>query len=239
MPDGRFVEQPHKNIDTGMGLERLVAVIQGTPTIFETDLFMPIIKATEKMSAGKRYGASAQDDVSFKIIADHARTVTFAIGDGALPSNEGRGYVLRRLIRRAVLNGKKLGINHDFLYQLVPVVGEIMKSYYPQILANQPFIQKVIESEEARFRQTLDAGVNLLNQIVAELKQNGKKEISGADAFKLFDTYGFPVEMTNEYAEDEGLKVDMAGFKKNMAAQRDRARKARVIGSQWAVKIPF
>lgn len=159
-----------------MGLERLVAVIQGTPTIFETDLFMPIIKATEKMSAGKRYGASAQDDVSFKIIADHARTVTFAIGDGALPSNEGRGYVLRRLIRRAVLNGKKLGINHDFLYQLVPVVGEIMKSYYPQILANQPFIQKVIESEEARFRQTLDAGVNLLNQIVAELKQNGKKK---------------------------------------------------------------
>lgn len=239
LPDGRFVEQPHKNIDTGMGLERLVAVIQGTPTIFETDLFMPIIKATEKMSAGKRYGANAQDDVSFKIIADHARTVTFAIGDGALPSNEGRGYVLRRLIRRAVLNGKKLGINHDFLYQLVPVVGEIMKSYYPQILANQPFIQKVIESEEARFRQTLDAGVNLLNQIIAELKQDGKKEISGADAFKLFDTYGFPVEMTNEYAEDEGLKVDMAGFKKNMAAQRDRARKARgdrqSMGSQDTV----
>ncbi|MFK5278509.1 alanine--tRNA ligase, partial [Lacticaseibacillus paracasei] len=198
-----------------------------TPTIFETDLFMPIIKATEKMSAGKRYGVSAQDDVSFKIIADHARTVTFAIGDGALPSNEGRGYVLRRLIRRAVLNGKKLGIDHDFLYQLVPVVGEIMKSYYPQILANQQFIQKVIESEEARFRQTLDAGVTLLNQIIADLKQDGKKEIPGADAFKLFDTYGFPVEMTNEYAQDEGLQVDMAGFKKNMAAQRDRARKAR------------
>ncbi|EKQ08669.1 alanyl-tRNA synthetase [Lacticaseibacillus paracasei] len=188
---------------------------------------MPIIKATEKMSAGKRYGVSAQDDVSFKIIADHARTVTFAIGDGALPSNEGRGYVLRRLIRRAVLNGKKLGIDHDFLYQLVPVVGEIMKSYYPQILANQQFIQKVIESEEARFRQTLDAGVTLLNQIIADLKQDGKKEIPGADAFKLFDTYGFPVEMTNEYAQDEGLQVDMAGFKKNMAAQRDRARKAR------------
>ncbi|EKQ01744.1 alanyl-tRNA synthetase [Lacticaseibacillus paracasei] len=179
------------------------------------------------MSAGKRYGVSAQDDVSFKIIADHARTVTFAIGDGALPSNEGRGYVLRRLIRRAVLNGKKLGIDHDFLYQLVPVVGEIMKSYYPQILANQQFIQKVIESEEARFRQTLDAGVTLLNQIIADLKQDGKKEIPGADAFKLFDTYGFPVEMTNEYAQDEGLQVDMAGFKKNMAAQRDRARKAR------------
>ncbi|MFT8501703.1 MAG: alanine--tRNA ligase, partial [Lacticaseibacillus paracasei] len=169
----------------------------------------------------------AQDEVSFKIIADHARTVTFAICDGALPSNEGRGYVLRRLIRRAGLNGKKLGIDHDFLYQLVPVVGEIMKSYYPQILANQQFIQKVIESEEARFRQTLDAGVTLLNQIIADLKQDGKKEIPGADAFKLFDTYGFPVEMTNEYAQDEGLQVDMAGFKKNMAAQRDRARKAR------------
>lgn len=172
LPDGRFVQQPTKLLHTGLGLTRLVAVIQGTPTIFTTHLLLPIIKATTKNSAGKRYGASAQEHVSFKIIADTARTVTFAIGHGALPSNTGRGYVLRRYIRRAVLNGKLLGINTHFLYQLVPVVGEILHSYYPQILANQHFIQKVLTSTTARFRQTLHAGVNLLLQIVATLLQN-------------------------------------------------------------------
>ncbi|WP_407891960.1 alanine--tRNA ligase [Lacticaseibacillus sp. N501-2] len=227
LPDGRYVDQPHKNIDTGMGLERLVSVIEGTRTNFETDLFMPIIKKTESLSAGKKYNANDKDDVAFKIIADHARTVTFAIGDGALPSNEGRGYVLRRLIRRAVLNGKKLGIESDFLYQLVPVVGEIMQSYYPEVLKNKAFIEKVIRSEEARFRETLDAGVTMLNQTIANVKANGQTVIPGADAFKLFDTFGFPVEMTAELAEDEGLTVDMDGYKANMQAQRDRARAAR------------
>lgn len=175
----------------------------------------------------KKYNANDKDDVSFKIIADHARTVTFAIGDGALPSNEGRGYVLRRLIRRAVLNGKKLGIEKDFLYQLVPVVGEIMQSYYPEVLKNKDFIEKVIRSEEARFRETLDAGVTMLNQTIAKVKADGKTVIPGADAFKLFDTFGFPVEMTAELAEDDGLTVDMDGYKENMQAQRDRARAAR------------
>ncbi|KRL47174.1 alanine--tRNA ligase [Lacticaseibacillus manihotivorans] len=227
LPDGRYVDQPHKNIDTGMGLERLVSVIEGTRTNFETDLFMPIIEKTESLSAGKKYNANDKDDVSFKIIADHARTVTFAIGDGALPSNEGRGYVLRRLIRRAVLNGKKLGIEKDFLYQLVPVVGEIMQSYYPEVLKNKDFIEKVIRSEEARFRETLDAGVTMLNQTIAKVKADGKTVIPGADAFKLFDTFGFPVEMTAELAEDDGLTVDMDGYKENMQAQRDRARAAR------------
>jgi alanyl-tRNA synthetase len=227
LPDGRYVDQPHKNIDTGMGLERLVSVIEGTRTNFETDLFMPIIEKTESLSAGKKYNANDKDDVSFKIIADHARTVTFAIGDGALPSNEGRGYVLRRLIRRAVLNGKKLGIEKDFLYQLVPVVGEIMQSYYPEVLKNKDFIEKVIRSEEARFRETLDAGVTMLNQTIAAVKADGKTVIPGADAFKLFDTFGFPVEMTAELAEDDGLTVDMDGYKENMQAQRDRARAAR------------
>ncbi|WP_461225853.1 alanine--tRNA ligase [Lacticaseibacillus suihuaensis] len=227
LPDGRFVEQPHKNIDTGMGLERLVSVIQNTKTNFETDLFMPIIKATEQKSAGRKYGANAADDVAFKIIADHARTVTFAIGDGALPSNEGRGYVLRRLIRRAIVNGKKLGIDHAFLYELVPVVGEIMNSYYPEILKNQAFIQKVIHSEEDRFRETLDAGIALLDSTIAELRDQGLKVIPGATAFKLFDTFGFPVEMTAEIATDEGFTVDMAGFKADMEAQRARARAAR------------
>ncbi len=153
--------------------------------------------------------------------------MTFAIGDGALPSNEGRGYVLRRLIRRAVLNGKKLGIEKDFLYQLVPVVGEIMQSYYPEVLKNKDFIEKVIRSEEARFRETLDAGVTMLNQTIAKVKADGKTVIPGADAFKLFDTFGFPVEMTAELAEDDGLTVDMDGYKENMQAQRDRARAAR------------
>ena len=227
LPDGRYVDQPHKNIDTGMGLERLVSVIEGTRTNFETDLFMPIIEKTESLSAGKKYNANDKDDVSFKIIADHARTVTFAIGDGALPSNEGRGYVLRRLIRRAVLNGKKLGIEKDFLYQLVPVVGEIMQSYYPEVLKNKDFIEKVIRSEEARFRETLDAGVTMLNQTIAKVKADGQTVIPGADAFKLFDTFGFPVEMTAELAEDDGLTVDMDGYKENMQAQRDRARAAR------------
>lgn len=227
LPDGRYVEQPHKNIDTGMGLERLVSVIQGTRTNFETDLFMPIIEKTEALSANKHYNANAKDDVSFKIIADHARTVTFAIGDGALPSNEGRGYVLRRLIRRAVLNGKKLGIESDFLYQLVPVVGQIMQSYYPEVLKNKEFIEKVIRSEEARFRETLDAGVALLNQTIADLKAKGESVVPGATAFKLFDTFGFPVEMTQELAEDEGLSVDMDGYQANMQAQRERARAAR------------
>lgn len=236
LPDGTYVEQPHKNIDTGMGLERLVSVLQNTKTNFETDLFMPIIEATAKLSAGHTYGADAKADVSFKIIADHARTVTFAIGDGALPSNEGRGYVLRRLIRRAVLNGKKLGIDQAFLYQLVPVVGTIMESYYPEILKNQAFIQKVIRSEEDRFRETLDAGVNLLNQTIAGLKAKGETVIPGADAFKLFDTFGFPVEMTSEYAEDEGMSVDHEGFTAKMEEQRNRARAARAddqsMGSQ-------
>ncbi|WP_179395984.1 alanine--tRNA ligase [Lacticaseibacillus absianus] len=227
LPDGRFVEQPHKNIDTGMGLERLVSVIQNTKTNFETDLFMPIIRKTEALSDGRKYGADAKDDVSFKIIADHARTVTFAIGDGALPSNEGRGYVLRRLIRRAVVNAKKLGIDQAFLYQLVPVVGEIMASYYPEILKNQDFIQKVIRSEEDRFRETLDAGFSLLDQTIADLKASGSTEIPGDTAFKLFDTFGFPVEMTAEIAADEGFTTDMAGFQVNMDAQRARARAAR------------
>ncbi|KRN23046.1 alanine--tRNA ligase [Lacticaseibacillus camelliae] len=246
LPDGRYVDQPHKNIDTGMGLERLVSVIQGTKTNFETDLFLPIIKATEKLSAGKTYGNGGRDDVAFKIIADHARTVTFAIGDGALPSNEGRGYVLRRLIRRAAVNGRRLGIKDAFLYKLVPVVGDIMESYYPEINRNKAFIQKVIRSEEDRFAETLDAGLSLLNQTIADLKANNETVVPGATAFKLFDTFGFPVELTKEIAEDQGIDVDMKGYEKNMEAQRTRARAARgdaqSMGSQdktlMAIKTP-
>ena len=227
LPSGKYVEQPHKNIDTGMGLERLVSVIQGTKTNFETDLFMPIIEQVEKLSDGRKYDTNEADDVSFKIIADHARTVSFAVGDGALPSNEGRGYVIRRLIRRAVLNGKKLGIDGPFLYKLVPIVGDIMESYYPEVNQQQEFIAKTIEVEEKRFSETLNDGLGLLNGVIDDLKKKNEKIIDGESAFKLFDTYGFPLEMTVEYAHDEGMTVDEDGFKHNMELQRERARSAR------------
>lgn len=227
LPDGRYVEQPHKNIDTGMGLERMVSIIQDAPTNFETDLFLPMIHQTEDLSQGKKYGANKGDDTSFKIIADHARAVTFAIGDGALPSNEGRGYVLRRLIRRASLNGQKLGINDAFLYKLVPTVGKVMASYYPDVLEQQAYIAKVIQSEEARFHETLKEGLDLLNSLIASVKAKGGQQLSGADTFKLFDTYGFPLDLTVESAKDEGLDVDVAGFKAEMQQQKERARKAR------------
>lgn len=227
LPDGSFVEQPHKNIDTGMGLERVVSIIQDAPTNFETDLFMPLIHKTEAMSGQFKYGQDPKTDIAFKIIADHARAVSFAIGDGAMPSNEGRGYVLRRLIRRAVLNGRRLGINQSFLYQLVPVVGEIMESYYPEVRDQQAFIAIVIKSEEERFSETLTDGLALLNDLIAKQKAAGQTVIGGRDAFKLFDTYGFPIELTVEYAADEGLTVNEGEFDEAMAEQKNRARAAR------------
>ncbi len=163
-PDGTYEELPHKNIDTGMGLERVVSVFQNAKTNFETDLFMPLIKETEKLSGKYHYGQDPEKDISFKVIADHARAVTFAIGDGALPSNEGRGYVIRRLIRRAVMHGQKLGIDQAFLYKLVPIVGQIMEAAYPEILEQADYIQKVIRMEEDRFNETLKDGVALLSR---------------------------------------------------------------------------
>ncbi|UQS83899.1 alanine--tRNA ligase [Bombilactobacillus thymidiniphilus] len=227
LPDGRFVDQPHKNIDTGMGLERIVSVIQDAPTNFETDLFLPIIKQTERLSDHYQYGDDMQKDIAFKIIADHARAVTFAIGDGALPSNEGRGYVLRRLIRRAVLNGQKLGIRDPFLHKLVAIVGDIMNSYYPQITEQQEFIAKVIFNEESRFAETLTDGLELLNNQIQAVKKAGSAVLGGQAAFKLFDTYGFPIELTVEYAKEQGLTVDQTGFDEQMEQQKQRARAAR------------
>jgi alanine--tRNA ligase len=227
LANGKYVDQPHKNIDTGMGLERVVSVIQDAPTNFETDLFMPIIKQTEKLSDGKQYNKVAEDDVAFKIIADHVRAVSFAIADGALPSNSGRGYVLRRLIRRADLNGKRLGIKGAFLYKLVGVVGEIMKSHYPEVVDQQAFVEKVIKNEEDRFQETLSSGLNLLDSLISDAKSAKATKLSGKDAFKLFDTYGFPYELTFEAAQDAGLSVDKEEFDAEMKAQKDRARKAR------------
>lgn len=226
-PDGSYEPLPHKNIDTGMGLERMVSIVQNAPTNFETDLFLPIINAVANLSGRVNYGDSKTTDISFKVIADHIRALSFAIGDGALPSNEGRGYVLRRLLRRAVMHGKKLGIDTAFLYKLVPIVGEIMESYYPEVLEQQEFIEKVIRNEEERFHETINEGLDILNQVIAQLKADGQDTLAGQDIFKLYDTYGFPVELTEEVAEDEGLKVDHQGFEQEMDAQRARARAAR------------
>ncbi|MGH2138012.1 alanine--tRNA ligase [Enterococcus faecalis] len=226
-PEDTYEPLPHKNIDTGMGLERVVSIIQDAPTNFETDLFMPIIHAVEALGTNVKYGDAPQTDVSFKVIADHIRALSFAIGDGALPSNEGRGYVLRRLLRRAVMHGKKLGINEAFLYKLVPVVGEIMVSYYSEVLQQKDFIEKVVRTEEERFHETINEGLSMLNEVIKEVKDAKGDTLDGKIIFKLYDTFGFPVELTEEVAEDEGLKVDHAGFETEMEAQRERARSAR------------
>lgn len=223
--DHSYTPLPSKNIDTGMGLERMASISQNVRTNYETDLFMPIMHEIEKIS-GKSYLKNTQDDVAFKVIADHIRTIAFAISDGALPANEGRGYVLRRLLRRAVRFSQTLDINEPFMYRLVEIVAEIMEPYYPNVKENQDFIARVIKSEEARFHETLEEGLSILNGLIAQSKkQDGV--IAGEDAFKLYDTYGFPIELTQEIAENEALKIDMDGFETHMEAQRNRAREAR------------
>ncbi|MFC0296177.1 alanine--tRNA ligase [Geobacillus jurassicus] len=225
-PDGTYTPLPKKNIDTGMGLERMCSILQDVPTNFETDLFLPIIRATEQI-AGERYGEDPEKDVAFKVIADHIRAVTFAIGDGALPSNEGRGYVLRRLLRRAVRYAKQIGIERPFMYELVPVVGEIMHDYYPEVKEKADFIARVIRTEEERFYETLHEGLAILAEVIEKAKAEGSRVIPGEEAFRLYDTYGFPVELTEEYAAEAGMTVDHAGFEREMERQRERARAAR------------
>ena len=225
-PDGTYTPLPKKNIDTGMGLERMVSVIQNVPTNFDTDLFIPIIEATEHVS-GVKYLQDKEKDVAFKVIADHIRTVTFAVGDGALPSNEGRGYVLRRLLRRAVRYAKQININRPFMFELVPVVGEIMVDFYPEVQAKKEFIQKVVKNEEERFHETLNEGLAILSGVIKKEKAAGNDTIAGEDVFRLYDTYGFPVELTEEYAEEEKMKLDHDGFVSEMNSQRARARAAR------------
>ena len=234
VPRSEYKELPHKNIDTGAGLERLVAVMQGAKTNFETDLFMPIIREIEKLS-GKTYDPDG-DNMSFKVIADHIRSLSFAIGDGALPGNEGRGYVLRRLLRRAVMHGRRLGINETFLYKLVPTVGKIMESYYPEVLEKREFIEKIVRREEETFARTIDAGSNMLDQLLADLKAAGKDTVEGKDIFKLYDTYGFPIELTEELAEDKGFKIDHAGFEAAMKEQQERARASVVKGGSMGMQ---
>ncbi|HFI0796170.1 TPA: alanine--tRNA ligase [Streptococcus suis] len=234
VPRSEYKELPNKNIDTGAGLERLAAIFQGAKTNFETDLFLPIIREVEKIS-GKTYDQDG-DNMSFKVIADHIRALSFAIGDGALPGNEGRGYVLRRLLRRAVMHGRRLGITEPFLYKLVETVGAIMESYYPEVLEKRDFIEKIVKREEETFARTIDAGSGHLEELLTELKAAGKDTLEGKDIFKLYDTYGFPVELTEELAEDAGYKIDHEGFKAAMKEQQDRARAAVVKGGSMGMQ---
>lgn len=225
-PDGSYTPLPNKNIDTGMGLERLASVVQKVETNYDTDLFTPII-AELVTYTDLKYNEDEEIDMALRLIADHIRTIVFAIGDGAMPANDGRGYVIRRLLRRAARYGKKIGIEKPFLYQLTTVVGEIMQDYYPEILAKSDFIERIIKGEEERFSETLSEGLTILEQITAKTKKEGKTQISGHDSFKLYDTYGFPLDLTEDFAREQGLSVDEAGFNEEMERQRERARAAR------------
>jgi len=222
---GKLTPLPKPNIDTGMGLERLTAVIQGLKSNYDTDLFMPIIRFVEKIS-GKAYGQNAENDISIRVIADHSRALTFLIGDGITPSNEGRGYVLRRILRRAARHGKMLGINKPFLNESAQVVIDMMKGVYPDLVEKASFIIKMILNEEQRFMETLDAGLRILQEETAALKKTGKSVLPGALVFKLYDTYGFPTDLTADIVKRDGFTLDTEGFEKEMEAQRERARGA-------------
>lgn len=223
-----YKELPQRNIDTGMGLERLTCILQDGETNFDTDLFLPIIHATQTYS---QYAYEGEYKMAYRVIADHIRTVTFALADGALFSNEGRGYVLRRVLRRAVRFGKKLKIEGSFMYRLVPVVYEIMKDFYPYLGEKIEYIQKLVKTEEERFHTTLSDGEKLMLDVISKAKQ---KVIDGETAFKLYDTYGFPFELTLEMAEESGYTVDKIGFEKEMQKQKERARNAREEVSSMA-----
>ncbi|MGV3112238.1 alanine--tRNA ligase [Staphylococcus pettenkoferi] len=232
--DHTYTPLPNQNIDTGMGLERMASISQDVRTNYETDLFMPIIHEVESIS-GKKYLTQEDYDVAFKVIADHIRTISFAIADGALPANEGRGYVLRRLLRRAVRFSQSLDIHEPFMYRLVDIVADIMEPYYPNVKEKANFIKRVVKSEEQRFHETLEEGMSILNNLIAKAKGQ-TNEISGEDAFKLYDTYGFPIELTEEMAAQEDLSVDMAGFETEMSKQRERARQARQSSESMQVQ---
>lgn len=232
--DGKLLPLPQKNIDTGMGLERLAAVHQGVSSNFDTDLFQPLIQAVAKETMS-RYGKDAKTDSSLRVIADHVRCAAFLIADGVLPGNEGRGYVLRRIVRRAVRHGKLLGLNERFLHRLVPGVAQLMGGAYPELLDRAAHAEAVVRSEEERFQHTLDSGLAILNDIIAEMKAQKKTVIPGKRIFQLYDTYGFPLDLTREIAQEHKLGLDEAGFQQAMEEQRDRARSAWVGSGERAL----
>ena len=220
---GTMTPLPKPSIDTGLGLERLASIIQEKNTNFETDLIFPIIQKTAAL-AEKPYGGSESDDVAMKVIADHSRAAAFLIGDGVLPSNEGRGYVLRRIMRRAIRYGRNLGLQKPFLHETAKVVFDIMAPAYPDLKAASAFITNVIENEEVRFSETLDNGLRVLNDSLAELRAKGQRQVPGDLIFKLYDTFGFPMDIVRDVVRGEGLTLDTDGFEARMAQQRKQSR---------------
>ncbi len=224
--NNNYTELKQKNIDTGMGLERLAVVCQGVDSLFDVDTVMNITHKVSELT-GAFYGQSHKKDVSLRVITDHIRSATFMICDGILPSNEGRGYVLRRLLRRAARHGKLLGVNEPFLYKVIDTVIHENECQYPELREKQEYITRVVKTEEENFARTIDAGMKIFGDLLQEHKAKGESVFSGADAFRLYDTYGFPIDLTIEMCEDEGMSVDEDGFKALMEEQRVRARKAR------------
>lgn len=220
--DGSLVELPAKHVDTGMGFERIVAVIQGKNSNYDTDLFVPILKKISKLTGAD--DRNPEDQVAMRVIADHIRALTFAVSDGALPSNEGRGYVLRRILRRAARFARKIGVKEPLLYRLVPTVVELMGDAYPELKEKEIHCSQVILAEEEAFGRTLDKGIELFTELTTGLKQRGKSVIPGEDAFRLYDTYGFPLDLTQLMAEEIGMTVDVQEFNRLMEEQRERAR---------------
>ncbi|MCX5637250.1 MAG: alanine--tRNA ligase [Planctomycetota bacterium] len=229
LPTGELVPLSSKYVDTGAGLERIVAVLQKKKSNYDTDLFMPIIKATSDIT-GHKYTSKlgSKTDNAFRVIADHIRAVSFAVTDGATPSNEGRGYVIRRILRRASRFGRELGVHEPFIYKLVPVVADCLGEAFPEIKARADYVSTVIESEEAGFGRTLDRGIEIFTDAAERAAKTPTRTISGEDAFELYDTYGFPIDLTQLIAQERGLKVDKAGFEELMDQQRQRARAANV-----------
>ena len=232
---GNYTELAQKNIDTGMGLERLACVMQGVDNMFEVDSVRKIIDTVCRIS-GKKYGENAENDISIRVVTDHTRSATFMISDGVIPSNEGRGYVLRRIIRRACRHGKLLGINHPFLVDMCEVAIGESGDAYTELKEKADYIKKVLSLEEERFDATIDQGLSILEGIVADAKAQGKSVLDGKDAFKLYDTFGFPIDLTREIAEENGLSTDMDGFNALMQEQKQRARNARANISGWSDK---
>ena len=224
--EGNYTEMKNKNIDTGMGLERLACVVQNVNSLFDVDTVMNITNKVSEITHA-HYGESHKTDVSLRVITDHIRSSTMMICDGVLPSNEGRGYVLRRLLRRAARHGKLLGVDKPFLYEVVDTVVHENEFAYPDLREKQAYITKVIRTEEENFAKTIDGGMKIFDQLLADHKAKGETVFSGADAFKLYDTYGFPIDLTAEMVEDEGMTLDREGFDHEMEEQRVRARKAR------------
>ncbi|RLD98271.1 MAG: alanine--tRNA ligase, partial [Aquificota bacterium] len=221
--EGNLTPLPEPSIDTGMGLERLAAVLQGVRSNFDTDLFRPLIAFVEDLS-GATYGASGNTDVSIRVIADHARATTFLISDGVLPSNEGRGYVLRRILRRAARHGRLLGMKEPFLHKVTDWVVEMMKEVYPQLVESRELVAKITRMEEERFSSTLEYGLRMLAEIVDDVKARSEKVLPGKALFKLYDTYGFPLDLAQDVAKEEDLEVDLEGFDEEMERQREQAR---------------